>query len=152
MHTEDFLRHADAQSTHMFSSCNPHVFGEISSLFIYYSFILFKIYLSIMLLSCPPLHSLHPAHPLPPTFPSYSSCPWIIHISSLASTLPILFLPSPCLFSTYHLCYLFSLTFYPLSPSNSPADNPPCDLHFCGFVPVLVVCLVCFCFCFRCGC
>ena len=27
-----------------------------------------------------------------------------------------------------------------------PTDNPPCDLHFCDSVPVLVVCLVYFCF------
>ena len=95
---------------------------------------------------------LHPAHPLPPKFPPYNSCPWVILIISLASTFPTLFLPSPCLFSTYHLCYLFSVPFPPLSPSRSPIDNPPCHLHFCGSVPVLVVCLVCFCFCFRCGC
>ena len=99
----------------------------------------------------PPLTPLHPAHPLPPTFPPYSSCPWVILISSLASTFPTLFLPSPCLFSTYHLCYLFSVPFPTLSPSHSPVDNPPCDLHFYGSVPVLVVGLVCFCFCFRCG-
>ena len=112
-----------------------------------------KIYLLIMLLQLshfPP--SLHPAHHLPPTFPPYSSCPWVIHTSSLASTFPILFLPSPCLLSTYHLCYLFYVPFPPLSPSHSPIDNPPCDLHFCSCVPVLVVCLVCFCFGFRCGC
>ena len=35
--------------------------------------------------------------------------------------------------------------------SESPIDNPPCDLHFCGSVPVLVVCLVFFCCGFRCG-
>ena len=83
---------------------------------------------------------------LSPSFPHYSSCPWVILISSLASTFPILFLPSPCLSSTYHLCYLFSVPFLPLSPSHSPADNPPCDLHFCGSVSVLIVCLVFFCF------
>ena len=48
----------------------------------------------------------------------------------------------PCLFSTYHLCYLFSVPFPPLSLSHSLTDNPPCDLHFCDSVPVLVVCLV----------
>ena len=114
----------------------------------------FLIYLLIMLLqlSHSPPTPLHPAHALPPTFPPYSSCPWVILISSLASTFPTLFLPSPCLFSTYHLCYLFSVPFPPLSPSHSPVDNPPCDLHFCGSVPVIVVGLVCFCFCFRCGC
>ena len=140
----------------------------------------------IQLSHFPPFTPLHPAHPLPPTFPPYSSCPWVILISSLASTFPTLFLPypclfstyhlcylfsvpfpplplppallslfsscpwveyisslaspfpilfltSPCLFSTYHLCYLFSVLFPPLSPSHSPADNPPCDLHFCDF-------------------
>ena len=54
--------------------------------------------------------------PFPPTFPPYSSCPWVTLISSLASTFPMLFLPSPCLFSTYHLCYLFSVPF----PSSLP--------------------------------
>ena len=44
--------------------------------------------------------------------------------------LPIMLL-SPC-------------TFYPPSPHPLPTDNPPCDLHFSGSVPVLVVCLVCF--------
>ena len=115
----------------------------------------FKIYLLIMLLQLShfsPFTQLHPAHLLPRTFPPYSSCPWVIHTSSLASTFPIVFLPSPYLFCTYHLCYLFSVLFPPLSPSHSPVDNPPCDLHFCGSVPVLVVCLVCFCFCFRGGC
>ena len=77
-----------------------------------------------------PFILLHPAHSLPPAFPPFSSCPWVIHISSLASTFPALFLPSPCLFSSYHLCYLFSVPFPPLSPSQSPIDNPPCDLHF----------------------
>ena len=96
----------------------------------------------------PHLTPLHAAHPLPPKFPPYGSCPWVILISSLTSTFPTLFLPSPCLFSTCHLCYLFSVPFPPLSPSHSPIDNPPCGLHFYGSVPVLVVCLICFCFCF----
>ena len=74
----------------------------------------FLIYLLIMLLQLSHFHPftpLHHAHPLPPTFPSYSSCPWVILISSLASTFLRLFLPSPCLFSTYHLCYLLSVPF-----------------------------------------
>ena len=79
----------------------------------------FLIYLLIMLLQLshfpPPLHSILPT-PLPPTFPPYSSCPWVILISSLASTFPILFLPFPCLFSIYHLCYLFSVPFPPSPP------------------------------------
>ena len=115
----------------------------------------FLINLLIMLLQLshfPPFSPLHPAHVHPPILSPYISCPWVIHISSVASTFPILFLPSPCVFSTYHLCYLFSVPFPPLSPSHSPINNPPCDLHFCGSVPVLVVCLVYSRFCFRCGC
>ena len=119
---------------------------------LFFSFF-FLIYLLIMLLQSShfrPFTQLHPTHPLLPTFPPYSSCPWVILISSLAYAFPTLSLPSPCLFSTYHLCYLFYVP--PPPPSHSPVDSPPCDLHFCGSVPVLVVCLVCFCFCFRCGC
>ena len=133
-------------------------------LFFYYTYIcsllfpllfFLKMYLLIMLLQLShfcPFPQLHPAHQLPPTFPPYTSCPLVIHISYLTSTFPILFLPSPCLFSTYHLCYLFPVPFPLLSHSHAPTDNPPYDLHFCGSVPVLVVCLVWFCFCFRCGC
>ena len=43
----------------------------------------------------PPFPPLHPAQPLPPTFPPPSgSLPCIIHINSVASTFPTLFLPS----------------------------------------------------------
>ena len=86
-----------------------------------------------------------PLYPPPPCIPHLSSCPWVVHIRSLASPFPILFLTSPC---TYQLCFLFPVPFLPFSPLLLPADNPPCDLHFCNSVPVLVVCLVCFCFCF----
>ena len=108
--------------------------------------VFFKIYFidyAITVVPFPPLTPLCPAHPVPPTFPPISTCPLVVHVSSLAATFPILFLTSSCLFSTYHLCYLFSVLFLPLAPSHSPIDNPPCDLHFCGSVPVLVVCLVC---------
>ena len=60
------------------------------------------------------------AHPIPPSSSPFSSCPQVIHISSLTSTFPTLFLPSPCLFSTYHLCYLFSVRF--------PLSHPPTPL------------------------
>ena len=66
-----------------------------------------------------PVHSTPSCPPLPSPIPPHSSCPWVIHISSMASTFPILFLPSPCLFSTYHLCYLFSVPFF-LSPRPTP--------------------------------
>ena len=93
------------------------------------------------------LYSLPPGTHLPPAFPPpLSSCPWVILISSLASPFPILFLTSPCLFCTYHLCFLFPVPFPPFSSLSLPNDNPPCDLHFCHSTPVLVICLVCFCF------
>ena len=100
------------------------------------NFFLKKYMLLIMLLQLspfPPFTPLHPAHPLPPTFPPYSSCPWVILISSLASTFPTLFVPSPCLFSTYHLCYLFSVPF-PLSP---PPNTLLITLHVISISGVL---------------
>ena len=86
-----------------------------------------------------------------PHSPCLGSCPWVVHMNSLLSTFPILFLTSPCLFSTCHLCYLFPVLFPPLSSSHSASDNHLCDLHFCDSVPVLIVCLVCFCFWFLWG-
>ena len=91
-----------------------------------------------------PFIPLRPAPPLVPAFPCLCSCPWDVHISSLASPFPILFLTSPCLFSTYHLCFLFSVPFLPFSPLPIPSDNP----HVYESVPALVVCLVCFWFYF----
>ena len=121
----------------------------IGTLYCFVNFL--KYILLIMLLQLShfsPFIPLHPAHPLPPAFTPFSSCPWVIHIHSLASPFPILFLTSPyfppTIYATYSL-YIFPLLF----PSHSPIDNPPCDLHLYGFVPVLVVCLVCSCFCFR---
>ena len=74
-----------------------------------------------------------------PSLPRFSSCPWVVHISSLASPFPILFLTSPCLFCTYNLCFLFPIPFPSFSPLHLPTDNPPYDLSFCESVPVLVV-------------
>ena len=112
----------------------PRVFSFLQ---VSFSLLFKKIYLLIMLLQLshfPPFTPCHPDHPLPPTFPPYSSCPWVIHISSLASMFPILFLPSPCLFSTYHLCYLFSVPFSPLPlplPYWQPSMWSP-SLWFCS--------------------
>ena len=73
--------------------------------------------------NCPNFTPLPPLHWVPPSlqqFPPLSSCSWVIHTNSLSSPFPILFLTSPCLFSTYHLCYLFSVPFPPLSPPTAP--------------------------------
>ena len=132
----------------------PNLYYLLSSFFQYNYFLshqLLKIYiLLIVLLQLShffPLYSPLSCTPLPPSFPHLSSRPWVIHMSSLASPFPILFLTSPCLFSTYHLCFLFPLPFPASSLLPIPVDNPPCDLYFCESVPVLVVCLVHFCFC-----
>ena len=108
----------------------PHTHCLKTTRFTKYSFLwssrkffllfLFLFFYWLCYYSCPiSFTQLHSAHPLPPIFPPCSSCPWVILISSLASTFPTLFLPSPCLFSTYHLCYLFSVPF-PSSPPPTP--------------------------------
>ena len=84
--------------------------------------------------------TLHPhLHPPPP--PCLSLCPWVIHITSLASPFPKLFLTFPCPFCTYHLCFLFSVPFPLILLLPLPTDNLPCYLHFCDSVPILV-CLI----------
>ena len=61
-------------------------------------------------------------------------------------SLPYIFLTSLCLFSTYQLYFMIPVPLPPFFPLPFPADNPPNDPHTCDSVPVLVVCLVCFCF------
>ena len=71
-----------------------------------------------------PLSPLCFAHLLPPTFPPFSSCPWVMYISSLVSTFPILFLTSPYFLPTIYATY--SLYIFPLSPPPTP---PLITLH-----------------------
>ena len=96
-------------------------------------------------------HFFFPYIPLCPASPSRQHCPpqfmsmgrkckffgFSISYTILNLSLSVLYLQimllSPC-------------TFPPILPRLLPADNPPCDFHFCDSVPVLVVCLVCFCF------
>ena len=52
--------------------------------------------------------------------PHLSSCPYVVHISSLDSLFPILFLNSPHLFYAYQLCFLFPVLFHPILPLPSP--------------------------------
>ena len=68
---------------------------------------------------------------------------WLLHFPYYSYPPPVYFIP--IIYASYSL-YLLPL----FSPLHLPADNPPCDLHFCDSVPVVVVCLVCFCFRFVC--
>ena len=115
----------------------------------------FKYILLIMLLQLShffsPLYSSPPCTPLPPLLLHLSSCPWVMHISSLASPFTMLFLTSPCLYCTYQLYFSFPVPFPLFSPLSHPTDNTPYDVHFCKSVPVLAVCFVHFCF-FKFGC
>ena len=115
----------------------------------YFFFHFLSIFCWLCYYSCPifflPFIPLHPAScPHPAFLPTLSSCPWVVHISFLASPFPILFLTShvyfvPTIYASNSL-YLF-----PHSPLPHPSESPPCDLHFYDSVPVLVICLVCFC-------
>ena len=61
----------------------------------------FKYILLIMLLQLshfPPFIPFHAAHTLSPAVLPFSSCPWVIYISSLAFPFPIIFLTSPVYF------------------------------------------------------
>ena len=67
-----------------------------------------------------PPSALHPQtlqHP-----PHLSSCPWLVHISSLTSLFPIPFLTFLHLFYDYQLCFLFPV---PSSPYFSPSPPAP---------------------------
>ena len=80
----------------------------------------FKYILLIMLLQLSqfsPFATLHPVTPTlqqPTPLPRLSSSTWEVHVSSLASPFPILFLTSPCLFCIFPLCFLNPVPFPPL--------------------------------------
>ena len=90
-----------------------------------------------------PFAPLHLVSPFLPAIPSLSSCPWVMHTSSLASPFPILFLTYPYFVPT-NLCFLIPATFPPFAPFSLPTDIPPNNLHIYDSVPVLLVCLVCY--------
>ena len=66
----------------------------MSNNFILNIFIDYVITVLPIFLLCP--HT--PSNQLPSSSPSLSSCPWVVHISTLASPFPILFLTSPVYF------------------------------------------------------
>ena len=66
-----------------------------------------------------PFIPLLPCTPRPSSIPPLSSCPWVIHISSLASLFPVPFLISPCLF------YAYQYASYSLHLSLDSSPPPP---------------------------
>ena len=88
--------------------CTPKVITEFILLthFIFRYLDILKYILLIMLLHFIPLFILLlPAHLLPPAFLPFSSCPWVVHISSLASSFPTLFLTTHCFLPTIYASY-----------------------------------------------
>ena len=109
----------------------------------------FKYILLIMLLQLS--HSFFP--PLSPSasYPhSLQHSPLLVHVRKFfgfSISYTILTLPLSILYLPIMLLNPCTPRFFPFP---LPTDNPPCDLHFCDSVPVLVICLVCFCFRFSC--
>ena len=88
------------------------------------SFCFFNYILLIMLLQLSqffPLYRLHPA-PCTPLGnpPHHCSCPWVMHISALATPFPILYFASPWLFCNYLFVLLNPLTSSPI-PQHPPS-------------------------------
>ena len=86
-----------------------------------------------------PLCPLLPSIPIPSSNSLLSSCPWVMHKSSLATPLP-----SPIYFIPTNLFFLIFAHFPPFSSFPLPNNTPPNDLHTYDSVHVLVVCLVCY--------
>ena len=72
-------------------------------------FIFFNIFYWLCYYSCPisPLYSPLPCTSLPTRISPLQLMSMVVHVNSLASTFPIFFSTSPCLFCTYQLCFLF---------------------------------------------
>ena len=71
-----------------------------------------------------PIFSLLPSstqHPsLPQAIPHHYSCPWVMHITSLAAPFPTPFFTSPWLFCNYIFVLLNPLTSSPILPHPPP--------------------------------
>ena len=91
-----------------------------------------------------PISPLPPStqpHPLPQAIPHHCSCPWIIHISSLATPFPILYFASLWPFCNYLFVLLNPLTSSPIPLYPLPSGNHQNALHIYDSVSVLLVCL-----------
>ena len=100
---------------------------------------------------CPIYRFCYYSCPPPPSTPNslqwshlLCSCPWVMHISYLATPFPILFLTCPCLFYNYQFVFFNPFTFSPIPQDCLPTGHHSNVLHFYDSVSVLQVCLVCF--------
>ena len=103
----------------LISSLTQCLFSSV----LFHFHILFKYILLIMLLQFSQFSSFNPLCPAPsnpPAFLPFSSCSWVLHISSLTSLFPVPFLTSPHLFYAYQLCFLFPVPFPTYSPPSPP--------------------------------
>ena len=79
----------------------------------------------------------------PPAFPpNLSSCPWVVHISSLSSLFPIPFFTSLHLFNAYWLCFFFPVPFPAYSSLPPPHWKPSMWYPFLWFCSCSSYCLV----------
>ena len=93
---------------------------------IFWSIYYLKIYFTVYAITFVPIFPLcppPPTTPLPSSIPPPSSCWWVVHVSSLASPFPILFLTSLCLFCTHQLRFPFQVT-SPTSPMGPSSCCP----------------------------
>ena len=119
--------------------------SELKIWFWRYVPLFFKVYFSdyaIRVFPISPSLSSSSLYPQPSSIPHLSSCPRVVHVSSLSPLFPIPFLTSPYLFYANQLCFFFPLPFPSIPPFPLPTEISPCDVHFSDSVPVLVVCLV----------
>ena len=84
-----------------------------------------------------PLYPLPPGNPIPSSSHPLSSCPWVIHVSSLATPFSMLFLTSPCLFVPANLYFL---TPAPPFPTFSPPLSQVVTLQMIS-VSMILFCL-----------
>ena len=107
-----FKSFANLLKTELFSYCILRVIS------IKYILLIMLLQLSNLIFSPVSPSALQPP---PSSIPLHlSSCPWVVHISSLVSPFPILFLTPPRhLFYAYQLCFLFPVPF-PHSPPPPP--------------------------------
>ena len=92
---------------------------------------------------------IFPPLPPPPSTPNslkqsphHCSCPWVVHISSLATPFPILYFTAPWLFFNYLFVLLKTLTFSPIPSYTLPSGTHQNALHIHDSVSVLLVCLL----------